>query len=54
LLLPVLLLSLLATVVEALSPKGIDNILIPLAIFIGILLLTFLAPGLWPYPLFTL
>ena len=53
LLLPVLLLSLLATVVEAFSPKGIDNILIPASVFIGILLLTFLAPSLWPYPLFT-
>ena len=51
--LPVLLLSLLATVIEAISPKGIDNILIPVSVFIGILLLTFLAPDLWPYPLFT-
>ncbi len=52
--LPVLLLSLLATVVEAFSPKGIDNILIPASVFIGILLLTFLAPNLWSFPLFTL
>ena len=52
LLLPVLLLSLLATIVEAFSPKGWDNYLIPLAVFVGILLLSWLAPGLWPFPVF--
>ena len=51
-LIPVLLLSLLATIVEALSPKGWDNYLIPLAVFAGILLLARLAPGLWPFPVF--
>ncbi len=51
-LLPTLLLSLLATAVEAVSPKGWDNYLIPLAVFIGILLLAWLTPGLWPYPVF--
>ncbi len=51
-LLPTLLLSLLATIVEAISPKGLDNYLIPLAVFIGILLLVWLTPGLWPYPVF--
>ena len=53
-LIPVLLLSLLATIVEALSPKGWDNYLIPLAVFAGILLLAWLAPGLWPFPVFAL
>jgi len=54
LLLPTLLLSLLATIAEALSPKGWDNYIIPLAVFLGILLLAALAPGLWPFPIFTL
>jgi hypothetical protein len=53
-LLPTLLLSLLATIVEAVSPKGWDNYLIPLAVFVGILLLAWLAPGLWPLPVFAL
>ncbi len=52
-LLPTILLSLLATIVEAISPKGLDNYLIPLAVFIGVLLLAWLAPGLWPFAIFT-
>jgi len=51
-LLPTLLLSLLATIVEAISPKGWDNYLIPLVVFVGILLLAWLTPGLWPFPVF--
>lgn len=52
-LLPALLLSLLATATEALSPKGLDNYLISLAVLVGILLLSLV--GLWPFsPLFTL
>lgn len=51
--LPVLLLSLLATIVEAISPKGLDNYTIALAVFVGILILLLL--GMWPFtPLFTL
>jgi len=52
LLLPVLLLSLLATLVEAFSPKGLDNYTIPTAVLIGILLLAWLAPNLWSFPVF--
>ena len=51
-LLPTLLLSLLAALVEALSPKGWDNYLIPLAVFVGILLMAWLTPELWPFPVF--
>jgi hypothetical protein len=51
-LLPALLLSLLAAIVEALSPKGWDNYLIPLAVLVGILLMARLTPGLWPFPVF--
>lgn len=51
----ILLLSLLATLVEALTPRGLDNYTIALAVFLGILLLRTVAPALWPYtPLFTL
>lgn len=53
LLLPLLLLSALATVAEALTPKGIDNYTIAAAVFLGVLLLS--ATALWRFgPLFTL
>jgi dolichol kinase len=51
----IVILSLFATIVEALTPKGIDNYTIPLAVFLGIALLSVAAPSLWPYtPLITL
>ena len=51
----ILLLSLLATVVEALTPAGYDNFTIAAGVLIGILLLQAVAPALWPYtPLLTL
>lgn len=51
--LPALILSLIAAIAEGFSPKGVDNYLISLAVFIGILILS--ATPLWPYaPLFTL
>lgn len=54
-LLSIAVLSLLATVAEALTPKGFDNYTIAAAVFIGILLLSSLLPTLWPYtPVFTL
>ena len=45
----IIILSLLATIVEALTPKGIDNYTISAAIFIGILILASVAADLWPY-----
>lgn len=52
-LLPVLIVSAFATLVEAFSPKGLDNYLIAAAVFVGILILS--ATPLWPFtPLFTL
>jgi phytol kinase len=52
-LLPAVLLSLLATIVEALSPKGLDNYTIAVAVLVGIVILSLV--GLWPFsPLFTL
>ena len=51
----IIILSLLATIVEALTPKGIDNCTVPAAVFIGILILGSVAADLWPFtPLFTL
>lgn len=51
----ILLLSLLATVAEALTPRGLDNYTIAAIVLVGILLLRTVAPALWPYtPLFTL
>ena len=51
----IVILSLFATIVEALTPKGIDNYTIPLAVLLGIALLSVAAPSLWPYtPLITL
>ena len=49
------ILSLCATIVEAITPKGIDNYTIALAVFLGIIILSLIAPDLWPYtPLITL
>ena len=51
----IIILSLLATIVEALTPKGIDNFTVAAAVFIGILILGSVAADLWPFtPLFTL
>jgi dolichol kinase len=51
----IIILSLLATIAEALPPRGLDNYTIAIAVFLGILLLRAVAPDLWPYtPLFTL
>jgi len=52
LLLPIVVVSLVATIVEAITPKGLDNITITIAAIIMVLLLPTL--GLfWPYPLFS-
>ncbi|TES95410.1 MAG: hypothetical protein E3J90_09730 [Promethearchaeota archaeon] len=49
LILPIIVVSIVATVVEALSPKGIDNFTIFLAVIIVILILELGFPGFWPY-----
>jgi len=49
LILPIIVVSIVATVVEALSPKGIDNFTIFLAVVIVILILEFGFPDFWPY-----
>ncbi|MEZ4831330.1 MAG: hypothetical protein R2873_04870 [Caldilineaceae bacterium] len=51
----IVILSLIAAVVEAFTPRGLDNYSIALSVFVGILVLSAVAPGLWPHmPLFTL
>ncbi len=53
LILPILVVSLVATIVEAITPKGFDNLTITIAAIIMVLLLPFL--GLfWPFPMFSL
>ncbi len=53
-LIPILVISLIATIVEALSPKGLDNWTVPIAVIIVVVVLTFVYPAWWPYPLLTL
>ena len=50
LILPIILVSIVATVVEALSPKGTDNFTVFLAVVFVILILEFAFPAFWPYP----
>jgi phytol kinase len=49
LILPIIVVSVVATIVEALSPKGTDNFLIFLAVVIVILILELGFPDFWPY-----
>jgi len=49
LILPIIVVSIVATVVEALSPKGIDNFTIFLAVVFVILILEFGFPEFWPF-----
>jgi len=49
LILPIIVVSIVATVVEALSPKGTDNFTVFLAVIIVILILEFGFPDFWPY-----
>jgi dolichol kinase len=53
LILPILVVSIIATIIEAITPKGLDNLTITIAAIIMVLLLPFL--GLyWPFPMFSL
>ena len=52
LLLPIIVVSLVATIIEAITPKGLDNLTITIASMIMVLLLPYI--GLyWPFPPFT-
>lgn len=50
LILPIIVISIVATVVEALSPKGTDNFTIFIAVVILITILEFAFPEFWPFP----
>ncbi|MFW9943713.1 MAG: diacylglycerol/polyprenol kinase family protein [Candidatus Sifarchaeia archaeon] len=53
LILPIVVVSLVATIVEAITPKGLDNLTISIAAIVMVLLLPYL--GLfWPFPTFSL
>lgn len=49
---PVLLLSLGATVVEALTPKNLDNWTVTISVAIMMFIVHLINPGFWPYSLF--
>ena len=46
---PIIVVSIVATLVEALSPKGTDNFTIFLAVIIVVLVFEFFFPDFWPY-----
>jgi dolichol kinase len=50
LILPILVVSIIATFVEALSPKGTDNFTIFIAVVITVLILELAFPAFWPFP----
>ena len=53
LILPIIVVSLVATIIEAITPKGLDNLTITIVSIIMVLLLPFI--GLfWPFPMFSL
>ncbi len=53
LIVPLLIISIVATVVEALSPKNVDNWTIFVAVIITVLILSFF-PSIWPYSVLSL
>jgi len=50
LILPIIVVSIVATIVEAISPKNSDNFTIFVAVIITILILELAFPAFWPYP----
>jgi phytol kinase len=54
LLLPVFVVSLVATIVEAITPKNLDNWTVPIAVFVIIAIISYAMPLWWPFGLFTL
>jgi dolichol kinase len=54
LLVPILIVSLVATIVEAITPKGYDNITITIVAIIMVLLLPYIPGVVWPFEMFTL
>jgi dolichol kinase len=54
LLLPVVIISLIVTIVEALSPPNFDNLTIPIVAVILIIVFALWIPSLWPFPIISL
>jgi len=52
--LPVLVISVVATIVEALSPKNLDNWTVPIAVIVVVALFIYLMPAWWPFPLLSI
>lgn len=52
--LPVLVMSLVATIVEAITPKNLDNWTVPIAVVIMAVVFVYLIPAWWPFSLLTL
>jgi dolichol kinase len=54
LLIPIIVISLVATIVEAITPKGLDNWTVPIIVIIMIVLFSYFIPVWWPFPILTL
>jgi dolichol kinase len=52
--LPILVISLVATIVEAISPPNLDNWTVPIAVIVMVVLFMYLVPLWWPFPLVTI
>lgn len=52
--LPILIISLVATIVEALSPKNLDNWTVPIAVIVMVILFIYLTPAWWPFAVLTI
>ncbi len=54
LLLPVILLSVIAMILEAITPPNLDNWTVSLGIAVVLAMMFLFAPALWPFPLLTI
>jgi dolichol kinase len=50
--LPLLIVSIVVTIVEGISPKNLDNWTITIAVLVVLILMHAAAPSFWPFPLF--
>ncbi len=50
--LPLVVFSIVATIVEAVSPKNLDNWMVAVSVLVVMALLNWLTPDFWPYTLF--
>lgn len=52
--LPILVISLVAMIVEALTPKNLDNWTVPIAVIVMVALFIYLMPAWWPFALLSI